>query len=136
MENNKKIEFSVKAIIIDKDKFLIMHKKRVKEELWDLPGGRMEFSETAQDTLLREVQEETGLRVKPFRLLDTWNVVYENRQITGIIYLCKLEKGEIRLSDEHDKYKWVDASIESIDCLYESFKERMKNWNFNKLLDD
>lgn len=136
MENNKKIEFSVKAIIIDKDKFLIMHKKRVKEELWDLPGGRMEFSETAQDTLLREVKEETGLRVKPFRLLDTWNVVYENRQITGIIYLCKLEKGEIRLSDEHDKYKWVDASIESIDCLYESFKERMKNWNFNKLLDD
>lgn len=37
--------------------------------LWSLPGGRVEPGETDQEALVREVAEETGLRVRPRRLV-------------------------------------------------------------------
>ena len=36
---------------------------------WDLPGGGREGAETPEDCLLREVEEEFGLRLPPTRLI-------------------------------------------------------------------
>ncbi|KPU45858.1 putative 8-oxo-dGTP diphosphatase YtkD [Oxobacter pfennigii] len=110
MKDNK-IYFAVKALILHENNFLIMHKTRKEENVWELPGGRMEFGETAEETLNREVQEETGLSVTPMRILDTWNIINDKYQITGIIYLCKTKNNKVRLSEEHDKYKWVRLDI-------------------------
>jgi 8-oxo-dGTP diphosphatase len=37
--------------------------------LWSVPGGRMEAGETEAQAVVREVAEETGLRVRPDRVL-------------------------------------------------------------------
>jgi ADP-ribose pyrophosphatase YjhB (NUDIX family) len=37
--------------------------------LWSVPGGRMEAGETEAEAVVREVAEETGLRVRPDRVL-------------------------------------------------------------------
>ena len=102
-----------------------MHNKGVEEDLWELPGGRMEFGETAEETLKREMLEETGLAVKPIKLLDTWSLIREDHQIAGIIYLCQFEEGEVRLSDEHDAFKWISTDEESLQMMYDDFKIRM-----------
>ncbi|MCL5667209.1 MAG: NUDIX domain-containing protein [Patescibacteria group bacterium] len=39
------------------------------ENKWELPGGTLEFSETPEETVVREVKEETGLNVEIIRLL-------------------------------------------------------------------
>ncbi|MBO0849555.1 MAG: NUDIX domain-containing protein [Pseudonocardia sp.] len=39
--------------------------------LWSLPGGRVEPGESDHQAVIREVAEETGLRVRPGRLLGT-----------------------------------------------------------------
>jgi 8-oxo-dGTP diphosphatase len=130
MGDYKKIYFAVKAFILNEGKFLVMHKNGVQEDLWELPGGRMEFGETAEETLIRELIEETELLVTPIRVLDTWNCVFENYQITGIIYLCKIDNNEVRLSDEHDNYMWINADTEALTNMYEVFKEKMINWNW------
>ena len=57
MTNDKRMEMGVKALILNNGKFLVMHNNGVKEDLWELPGGRMEFGETAEETLKREIQE-------------------------------------------------------------------------------
>lgn len=132
MEDNKIIYFATKALIINKDKFLIMHKSNIKENIWELPGGRMEFGESAEETLKREVLEETGLFVYQEKILDTWDYIGKDYQITGIIYLCKVDKIDIKLSDEHDEYKWVDLNKESISYMHEVYKVRMKNWELLK----
>ncbi|MBZ9687397.1 NUDIX domain-containing protein [Clostridium estertheticum] len=133
MEDGKKIYFAVKAFILNEGNFLIMHKSRVEEDIWELPGGRMEFGESAEETLIRELLEETGLLVTPIKLLDTWNCVFDNYQITGIIYLCKIKNTELKLSDEHDNYKWVNADAGSIINMYDVFKEKMINWNWDEI---
>lgn len=133
MKEKNRIEFGVKALILRKNKFLVMHNNGVKADLWELPGGRMEFGETAEETLKREIMEETGLIVSPIKLLDTWNLVKVDHQITGIIYLCSLEEGEVKLSDEHDAYKWINADRESLDGMYDIFKTRMLNWDWNEI---
>lgn len=134
MNHKGKMDFGVKALILKDDKFLAMHNKGVKEDLWELPGGRMEFGETAEETLKREIMEETGLIVKPIKLLDTWNLILRvDYQIAGIIYLCELEEGEVRLSDEHDAYKWIGIDEMSLELMYPTFRDRMKNWNWDEI---
>jgi 8-oxo-dGTP diphosphatase len=101
--------------------------------LYELPGGRMEFGETAEETLKREVKEETNFVVEPMKLLDTWNFISKDYQITGIIYLCKIIAGDFKLSDEHDKYQWLELNDMSINLMHDVFKERMVNWNMKGL---
>lgn len=133
MMKDKRIDIGVKALIFNEDKFLVMHNKGVEEDLWELPGGRMEFGETAEETLKREMLEETGLAVKPIKLLDTWSLIREDYQIAGIIYLCQFEEGEVRLSDEHDAFKWISTDVESLQMMYDDFKIRMLNWNWDEI---
>jgi ADP-ribose pyrophosphatase YjhB (NUDIX family) len=57
----------------------------------DLPGGRIEYGETFH----REVFEETGLNVKIVRILNSWDLIEDDRHISGIIYLCSYESGEV-----------------------------------------
>ncbi|MGH4120377.1 NUDIX hydrolase [Clostridium sp.] len=130
---NKKIYFATKALIINNNKYLALHKTEETGYLWELPGGRMEFGETAEETLFREVKEEINLVINSYKLLDTWNFVSKEYQITGVIYLCTIKDGDVILSDEHDKYQWLEFNDESISIMHDVFKERMVRWNINNL---
>lgn len=53
----------VSAIIIRDSKILLIHRKKPDEEYWVFPGGGQEEGETIEETLVREVKEETNLDV-------------------------------------------------------------------------
>lgn len=132
----KRFFFSTKALIMMDDKFLAMYSMANGKKLWDLPGGRMEFGENAEETLAREIAEELSIKVKPIKLVDTWNYMRnENFQVTGIIYYCEITSGEIKISDEHDGYEWI--GINDIGEVFTSdiFEERMKAWNWDAVSD-
>lgn len=52
--------------------------------------------------------------LEPIKLLDTWSFIAKDYQITGIIYLCVIKEGSLTLSDEHDKYEWLEFNKQSI----------------------
>jgi len=131
--DSRKIEFATKALILNDGKYLALHKSIAKHNLYELPGGRMEFGETAEETLIREVKEETNLIVEPIKLLDTWNFVAKDYQVTGIIFLCKIKEGSLTLSDEHDKYEWLEFNKQSIYKMHDVYKERMESWNMEDI---
>jgi len=66
----------VGAVVFKGAKILLIRRgKPPKENQWSLPGGGQELGETLHDAAMREVEEETGLRVKIDMLLDAVNFI-------------------------------------------------------------
>lgn len=83
---------------------------------WDIPGGRVQKSDTIEETLKREVEEETGInKIKNINRITTVvsNIrIPQNEGDVGLIlsiYSCEVDfDGKLELSDEHSKHKWFD----------------------------
>ena len=100
-----------KAVLInDEDKVLILRSSDKNEKHageWDLPGGHIIEGEDIEDGLLREVWEETSLKIKnPVKLHSNGNDTY---------YMADLPDTEIKLSDEHTEHKMF--SLEDLEDL-------------------
>ncbi len=54
---------AVRAIIIEDDKILVMHRDKYGDKYFTLVGGRINDGETQEQALVREIREETGMRV-------------------------------------------------------------------------
>lgn len=87
---------------------------------WGLPGGGMEKGENITEALLREVKEELGEKVTFSEIVpwtfrdDTRTKLYPDgtSQKVYMVYLifdCLIENSKIELSDEFEKYEWVDT---------------------------
>ena len=109
---------TVKAIIIREDKFLVLRRSvdeikysyMNKREVWDLPGGGVKFYETAEHGLFREIHEETGIKVCLKKVLNIYDAIKSNIHMTIITYVCEYLDGEIKLSDEHEAYYWLNIN--------------------------
>lgn len=55
------------AVLVN-EKTVLLQQRNEPEQRWGLPGGLMEFGETTQETVVREVAEESGLRLTPSQL--------------------------------------------------------------------
>lgn len=127
------INFSVKGLIIKDYEFLALHKVSARCEYFDLPGGKMKVNESAEEALCREVLEETSLVIKPVRLLHHWDFINDDYLIMGVIYLCEVIKGDITLSSEHDYYKWLPLSEESVPLLTPSLTQPIADLNLHAI---
>lgn len=89
----------------------------------DFPGGKIQEGEAKMgnpagliDSLKREVAEETGLQIEVFDPFTVWYHEFpENHRNSGkVVYIvgfkCKYLSGEIKLSEEHNKFEWVDKN--------------------------
>jgi 8-oxo-dGTP diphosphatase len=114
----KKLFVAVKALVIKDQKVLVLSEARDKDSgtnpgKFDFPGGKMELGEKPEEALNREVLEETGLKVEIGNpvAVNQWIPVVggEKWQIVGIYFKCKLkDENGIKLSHEHDSFKWID----------------------------
>ncbi len=132
-----KLQFATKAIVIKDDKVLALYSNtETGTKWWDLPGGRIEFGETPEEGLKREVFEELGREVKILKLIDTWNhMPADNWQIVGVFYLCTIDSEDIILSDEHDGFEWISITELSKFFTAKTFIERINGWNWDALMD-
>lgn len=121
MAKEKLFWVGIKALIEnDEGKFLLLYSPGWKQQSikphWDIPGGRIEEGQTAQEALKREVEEETG--VVSIENSDFFTSVISRHEIdlegctiglVLMIYKVKIpENSRIKLSDEHTEFEWVD----------------------------
>ena len=110
---SKKIVIGVFGIVLKRGKFLIM-RRRADDTLprcWDLPGGKVEIGENYHEALLREVKEESNLKVEVICPVDLYNaeaVEYPKTRFFAVTYVCQFKSGHVKLSEDHTEYVWTD----------------------------
>lgn len=112
----------VKAIIHnDKNEILLLKVNLAKlkgtnKEYWDIPGGRVMRGSTVEKTLLRELEEETGInkvnKITPFTMVLSNIRIPADKSDVGLIlasYICEVDTNQkTDISDEHVEYRWFN----------------------------
>jgi ADP-ribose pyrophosphatase YjhB (NUDIX family) len=108
---------SVTAIVRnERGEILLVHK--TDNDLWALPGGGMDVGEYMADTVVREVQEETGIEVEVTGVVGIYTnpkhvMAYDDgevRQQCSICFITKMLGGRPRTSSETSEVRFVEPS--------------------------
>ena len=94
---------AVRAIIVKDQQLLVMKRNKFGSQYYTLPGGGIDPGETAEQALLRELAEETCVRVQNPRLV----FVEEAGPMYGTqyVYLCDYVDGEPVLHPDSEEAK-------------------------------
>lgn len=112
---SKLIQAVVIAVIKRGDTFLFT--RRVEQDpedsdthhFWQLPGGAVEFGETPEQAVIREVREEVNLAARIKTIIPFIPAPVRNNVWQGILipFLCTVDDAaEVVLNDEADAYGW------------------------------
>ncbi len=119
-----KQKISVRALVKIDDKVLLLRRSSGNLKYigqLELPGGKVEFGESPESALRREVTEETGQEISAlqlFKLVSWMDTVERDTQHIIIVYLVGLANGaRIILSEEHDKFVWEKLSTVQLEKL-------------------
>lgn len=127
-------ERSAGAVIFRKDGkkvlYLLLH-YHFKSDYWDFPKGNIEKGEAEEDTVEREVEEETG--ISDIRLLPNFKekVSYFYRKDNEtvfkevVFFLAETKTEDVKISSEHTGFEWID---------YESAVKKLKRNSRNVLM--
>lgn len=119
MVDEKKIGVGVGVMLLKKGKILLGRRHEDPEKArsalrgegtWCMPGGKMRFGETFEETGKREVLEETGIVVNSAKIIALNNDQIEGVQFITIGLLCEDFDGEsqVREPDTITCWDWFD----------------------------
>ncbi len=127
---NKKI-IVVKALLLFKQNeglyFLELtrsSKKLVAPGMGDLPGGKVDQSESLEAALMREIKEETGILIsQPHKIID-YRWTHDDQEYHEYLYCAFVTTQKVTLAlEEHDNYRWVAFNKLNESSLHPNIKK-------------
>ena len=112
MNKPKKPQITVRAIIQNsKDEILIVKRSNASyaNGYWNLPGGKIDFGETAEQAICKEIKEETNLDCKSIHFqfyMDNLPNVMTDLHFVTLFFKCICD-GDLVLNNESSAYKWI-----------------------------
>ncbi len=106
----------VRMIIINNGKILLIQRSGEESNnplRWEIPGGKLDKGQDLTQAATREMIEEVGLFAIPVKQLVFFDSdISSNNKYKGIPYiqlagLYASEGNKVRISKEHEDYKWV-----------------------------
>lgn len=120
-ENGQKFNFRVGGILESSDGKKVLIHRLSNFDFWLLPGGRVELVEDTESAILREIQEELGVKCEVDRLVSITESFFEIKGKTchelAFNYLLKLPEDCSILQNNEEfagiegekyRYKWLD----------------------------
>lgn len=119
---DKKTIFVFKGIVFnEKNEILIDNRceKELKEAdgKWELPGGKIEFGESPEETVKREVLEETGFVVEvkkliPYSNVSVWKYKECLQHTVVFSYICELKDNNCKINRDKrvNMHKWINKN--------------------------
>ncbi len=105
-----------KYLILKKTKY--ENKNDASSNLYDIPGGRVEYGENITDALIREVYEETGINItlnNIEKILNATSVIRKDGlHLVIITYLVNIKNTSIKISQEHSDFYFVDENFKDL----------------------
>lgn len=100
-------------ILNEKNQVLLqLRGKKAKNErdLWKLPGGQIEYGETAKEALRREIKEELGVEINILKQVFCLDDILKKEKQHWLVpfYLCKIVKGKPKIlePEKAEKIAW------------------------------
>lgn len=97
--------FAAIAVIRSKNKYLLQKRpaKGLFADLWEFPGGKIETGETAEQALLREVNEEIKITVVIEKQLPSVTQFYTQFKAHLSVWLCRPQE----MPNKRKNLKWL-----------------------------
>ncbi|MFI1013495.1 NUDIX domain-containing protein [Streptomyces sp. NPDC020965] len=119
------------AVVTD-DQGRVLLQRRRDNDLWALPGGGMDLTDSLPGTAVREVREETGLHIEITGLVGTYTdprhiIAYtdgEVRRQFNVCFTARVTGGALAISDESTELRFV--APEDIDALPMHHTQRLR----------
>ncbi len=96
-------KLTVDAVILTTEGVVLIRRKNPPfQGMWALPGGFVEVGETTEDACIREVEEETGLKVEIVRLLGVYSDPSRDPRGHSVsaVYVVKPKGGELKAATD------------------------------------
>ncbi len=126
----EELRITVSGIIKNGDKILLIRRSTKDPQnpgKWDLPGGRLNFRESPIHAIIREIHEETSIKVTKITPYSFLNHIHKSNkkiiQTVQIIFQTNYKKSsKIKLrQSEHVDYIWATKNdLQNIDLVFKS----------------
>lgn len=124
--SNKEDRAKIKAcvgVMIFKDGKILLGKRKGSHGAgeYSIPGGNMEFGESFEECIRREVKEETDLEIKNIEFLSLANIFrHENRQDMLGSFKSDWSNGEVKLTEPEkcEGWDWYDLDNLPLPLFY------------------
>jgi ADP-ribose pyrophosphatase YjhB (NUDIX family) len=108
-------KLGVRAGVFDAEGRILLVREAIDGDRWTLPGGWAEVNQTPAESVVREVFEESGYRVRPVKLAAVWDRVRQGHpaggaSVTKLAFVCALEGGSPTTSLETSGCSWFAES--------------------------
>ena len=121
--------------IVEKEKKILLVKRERGdfENLWAIPGGKIEECEHIDDAITREMREEIGISMKFVKLLGTATEIMHDNNSTSLLYICLLniENGDLISTPEFETNWFSIDEIKNANNIIESDKVFIEQFYFH-----
>jgi len=119
---------SASALVIREKGVLLVKRGREPEpDKWSLPAGLMKIGETAEETVIRETYEETGILIEVEDLLGVYDLIGGGYHYVVICFSCRPVGGELRPGPDVKDARWFSLEelrhIELMDITVEALRD-------------
>ena len=95
----------IAAVVNEYNEIALLRQNYVSAAKYVCVAGIMKIGESAEDTVVREVQEEIGQKVEKLEFIRSYP--YEKREMLMLGYKATVKKQDFELSGEVDSAEWV-----------------------------